>query len=88
MDNFNIFKGTDYLVLYSPYLQNYLSYLVIQYIILKLKKPSLMVNFRTEHPFCVQSHMFLTQMEMLKNLKSMMKGQFQTLSLIPRRDPN
>ena len=56
MDNFNIFKGTDYLVLYSPYLQNYLSYLVIQYIILKLKKPSLMVNFRTEHPFCVLSH--------------------------------
>ena len=56
IDHFDIFKGTDYLVLYSPYLQNYLSYPVILGIILKFKKPSLMVNFRTEHPFCVLSH--------------------------------
>ena len=44
IDNFDIFKGTDYLVFYSPYLQNYLSYLDVLGIILKLKKPSLMVN--------------------------------------------
>ena len=56
IDHFNIFKGTYYPVLYSPYLQNYLSCLVVLGIILKLKKHSLMVNSRTEHPFCVLSH--------------------------------
>ena len=56
IDHFNIYKGTDYLVYYSPYLQNYLSHLVVLGIILK---PSLMVNFRTEHPFCVLSHIVM-----------------------------
>ena len=56
IDNFNIFQGTDYLVLYRPYLQNYLPYLVVLGIFLKLKKPSLMVNFCTDHHFCVLSH--------------------------------
>ena len=43
IDHFAIFKGTDYLVLYSPYLQNYLSYLVVLGITLKLKKPPLII---------------------------------------------
>ena len=59
VDNFNISKWTDYLGLYSPYLQNYWSYFVVLSINLKLKKPSLMVNFRTEHPFCVLSHVYM-----------------------------
>ena len=56
IDHLDIFKGTDDLLLYSPYLQNYLSYLVTLDIILKRKKPSFMVNFLTKHPFCVLSH--------------------------------
>ena len=40
IDQFNIFKGTDYPVLYSPYLQNCLSYHIVLGIILKPKTPS------------------------------------------------
>ena len=40
IDHFNIIKGTDYPVLYGPYLQNLLSYHVVLGVILKPKKPS------------------------------------------------
>ena len=42
----------------GPYIQNYLLYVVVFGIILKLWKPSLMVDFRMEHPFGVLSHTY------------------------------
>ena len=48
--------ATEHCIFESPYLLQYQPYLCVLGVILKPMSPSFMVDFHTEHPFCVLSY--------------------------------